>query len=74
MHRVFFDELALPGAQYKIDVGSGTHTEQTGKIMMGVERVLEKEHTDMVLIKGDTNTVMVGALEAVILHKHFRPC
>lgn len=49
-------------------MGSGSQAEQTGKILLGVERVLEKDHPDAVLVQGDTNTVMAGALAAVKLH------
>ncbi len=68
MDRVFFEELELPIPQYNLDVGSGTHAEQTGKIMAGVEKVLVKEQPDVVLVQGDTNTVMAGALAASKLH------
>ena len=62
MDRVFFDELELPGAAYNLDVGSGSQAEQTGKILLGVERVLEKEPPDVVLVQSDTNTVLACAL------------
>jgi len=68
MDRVFFEELELPDAKYHLDVGSGTHAEQTGKIMTGVEKILAEEKPDSVLVEGDTNTVMAGALAAVKLH------
>jgi len=68
MDRIFFEELELPEAKYNLDVGSGTHAEQTGKIMAGVERVLKKEQPDIVLVQGDTNTVMASALAAAKLH------
>ena len=54
MDRVFFDELELPQPKYNLDVGSGTHAEQTGRIMIGVEKVLMKERPDIVLVQGDT--------------------
>lgn len=66
MDRVFFNELELPGAQYNLDVGSGTQANQTGKILLGVEQVLEKQPPDIVLVQGDTNSVMAGTLAAVI--------
>ena len=68
MDRVFFEELELPQPKYNLDVGSGTHAEQTGKIMIGVEKVLMIEKPDIVLVQGDTNTVLAGALAATKLH------
>ncbi len=68
MDRVFFEELDLPKAEYNLDVGSGTHAEQTGKIMIGVEKILMKERPDVVLVQGDTNTVLAGALATTKLH------
>jgi UDP-N-acetylglucosamine 2-epimerase (non-hydrolysing) len=68
MDRVFFEQLGLPEATYNLDVGSGTHGEQTGKILTGVEQVLQNEQPDVVLVEGDTNTVLAGALAAAKLH------
>lgn len=68
MDKVFFDQLELPQPRYNLDAGSGMHAEQTGKIMAGIERVLIKEKPDSVLVQGDTNTVMAGALAAAKLH------
>jgi len=65
MDRVFFEQLKLPDSRYNLDVGSGTHAEQTGKMLRGIERVLLKEQPDVVLVEGDTNTVLAGALAAV---------
>ncbi len=65
MDEVFFEQLELPRAKYNLDVGSGSHAEQTGKMLMGVEKVLLKEEPDVVLVEGDTNTVLAGALAAV---------
>jgi UDP-N-acetylglucosamine 2-epimerase (non-hydrolysing) len=67
MDRVFFEQLKLPEAKYNLDVGSGTHGEQTGKMMAGIEKVLMQEKPDAVLVQGDTNTVLAGALAAVKL-------
>lgn len=64
MDRVFFDELELPGAKYNLEVGSGTHAVQSGKIMVGAERVFVEERPDVVLVQGDTNTVMAAAVTA----------
>ena len=68
MDCVFFEQLELPEAKYNLDVGSGKHGEQTGKILSGVEPVLQKEGADAVLVEGDTNTVLAGALAATKLH------
>jgi len=62
MDRIFFEELELPVPQYHLEVGSGNHGEQTGKIMAGVERVYLDDRPDIVLVQGDTNTVMAAAL------------
>ena len=64
MDRVFFEQLKLREAKYNLDVGSGTHAEQTGKILVGVEKILMKEKPNVVLVEGDTNTVLAGALAA----------
>lgn len=64
MDRVFFEELGLPAPDYNLDVGSGSHAEQTGLIMTGIEKILKKEKPDVVLVQGDTNTVLAGALAA----------
>ena len=68
MDRAFFEELELPEPKYNLDVGSGTQAGQTAKIMTGIEDVLVKESPDIVLVQGDTNTVMAGALAAAKLH------
>jgi len=68
MDKVFFEQLELPEAKYNLDVGSGTHGEQTGKMLFGIEKNLQKEKLDVVLVEGDTNTVLAGALAAAKLH------
>ena len=68
MDKVFFEQLELPEAKYNLDVGSGSHAEQTAKVLIGIEKVLQKEKTDIVLVEGDTNTVFAGALAASKLH------
>ena len=67
MDRAFFENLELPEPKYNLDVGSGTHAEQTGKILVGIEKVLMHEKPDIVLVQGDTNTVIAGALAAAKL-------
>jgi UDP-N-acetylglucosamine 2-epimerase (non-hydrolysing) len=65
MDQVFFNQLKLPQPKYNLKVGSGTHAEETGRMLTGIERVLLKEKPDVVLVEGDTNTVLAGALAAV---------
>ncbi len=67
MSRVFLEELELDGIDYHLEVGSGTQAEQTGKAMVKIERVLMDERPDVVLVQGDTNTVLAGALASVKL-------
>ena len=64
MDRVFFEDLRLPNPRYNLDVGSKSHAEQTGAIMAGIEKILVKEKPEIVLVQGDTNTVLAGALAA----------
>lgn len=68
MDRIFFEELELPEPNFPLDVGSGLHGEQTGKILARVEHVLFRQKPSIVLVQGDTNTVLGGALAAAKLH------
>ena len=68
LDRVFFEQLKLLQAKYNLEVGSGSHAEQTAKILIGVEKVLQEESPDIVLVEGDTNSVLAGALAATKLH------
>jgi UDP-N-acetylglucosamine 2-epimerase (non-hydrolysing) len=65
LDQIFFEQLKLPQPKYNLRVGSGTHAEETGKMMIGIERVLLDEKPDIVLVEGDTNTVLAGALASV---------
>jgi len=68
LDKIFFEELELPEVKYNLDVGSGSHAEETGKMLIGIEKILKEEKPDVVLIEGDTNTVLAGALAASKLH------
>jgi UDP-N-acetylglucosamine 2-epimerase (non-hydrolysing) len=67
MDKVFFRDLELDDAKYNLNVGSGTHGKQTGSILIGIEKVLVGERPSAVLVQGDTNTVLAGALAAAKL-------
>jgi UDP-N-acetylglucosamine 2-epimerase (non-hydrolysing) len=64
----FFLDLELPTPDYNIGVGSGSHGEQTAEMMKGIEKVFVKEKPDLVMVQGDTNAVLAGAIVASKLH------
>ena len=64
MDSIFFKELDLPTPHYNLGVGSGLHSNQTGNILIKMEPILIDEKPDVVLVQGDTNTVLAGALSA----------
>ena len=67
MDKVFFEELKLPRPDYHLGVGSGSHAKQTGKMLERIEMVLQKERPEGVLVYGDTNSTLAGALAAAKL-------
>lgn len=68
MSKVFFQELEMPEPDYNLEIGSGSHGAQTGKMLEALEAVMVKEDPALVLIYGDTNSTLAGALAAVKLH------
>lgn len=68
MAAIFYDQLHLPRPKYQLGIGSGSHGYQTGRGLEGIEGVLLDEQPDAVLVYGDTNATLAGALAAVKLH------
>ncbi|MGZ4846209.1 MAG: non-hydrolyzing UDP-N-acetylglucosamine 2-epimerase [Halobacteriota archaeon] len=69
MDALFFDELQIPKPAYHLEVGSGSHGAQTGKMLIGIEAALLREQPDAVLVFGDTNTTFAGAFAAAKMQK-----
>jgi UDP-GlcNAc3NAcA epimerase len=65
---IFFEELGLPAPTHRLDAGPGTHGAQTARMLPGIEEAIVAEAPDAVLVYGDTNSTLAGALAAVKLH------
>ncbi len=68
MSDVFFTELDIPKPDYNLKIGGGTHGQNTGRMIEGIEKVLIDEEPDYVLVYGDTDSTLAGALAAAKLH------
>ena len=68
MSRIFFQELELQAPTYNLNIGSQNHGAQTGRMLEAIEKILLKEKPDRVLVYGDTNSTLAGALAATKLH------
>lgn len=68
MSEVFFEELGIPKPDFNLGVGSGSHGVQTAKMIEGIEKVLQSEHFDGMVVYGDTNSTLAGAVAASKIH------
>ncbi len=68
MSQVFFDELGIPRPDFNLHVGSGSHGVQTAKMIEGIEEVLQAGYFDALVVYGDTNSTLAGAVAAAKLH------
>lgn len=68
MSQVFFEELHIPRPDYNLHVGSASHGTQTGKMIEGIERILLDEKPDFIVLYGDTNSTLAGAIAAAKIH------
>lgn len=68
MSAIFFQEMGIPTPNYNLNVGSGSHGQQTAKMIEGLEEIFLKENPTAVLVYGDTNSTIAGALAAAKIH------
>ena len=64
MSNIFFEQLNIPKPKYNLGIGGGSHAYQTGNMMIKIEKILIMEKPDYVLVYGDTNSTLAGALAA----------
>lgn len=64
MSDIFFEELHIPKPDYNMGIGSGSHAKQTADMMVGIEKILQDEKPDYIMVYGDTNSTLAGALAA----------
>lgn len=68
MSNIFFEQLGIPAPDYLLNISGGTHGDMTGRMLIEIEKVLIQERPDRVLVYGDTNSTLAGALAAAKLH------
>ncbi len=68
MSEIFFSELDIPVPKYNLEINGGPHGAMTGRMLAGIENILSDENPDAVLVYGDTNSTLAGALAAAKLH------
>lgn len=68
MSDVFFQELNIPKPKYSLNINSGSHGQMTGRMLEGIEAILQSEKPDAILVYGDTNSTLAGSLAASKLH------
>jgi UDP-N-acetylglucosamine 2-epimerase (non-hydrolysing) len=68
LSKIFFDDLKIPKPDYDLGIGSDSHARQTGKMLIEIEKIIAQENPNFVLVYGDTNSTLAGALAAAKLH------
>lgn len=68
MSDIFFDELNIPKPSYQLDINGVSHGQMTGRMLVGIEEILQREKPQAVMVYGDTNSTLAGALAASKMH------